>query len=58
MTGAELVMAEGSAMVEIGLALGLGGALAVTRLAESFLYGVMPNDLIAFCRRSPAAVAR
>ncbi|MBI2688555.1 MAG: ABC transporter permease [Acidobacteria bacterium] len=43
-----LVMVEGSAMVAIGLVLGLGGALVATRLVESFLYGVMPNDPIAF----------
>ena len=43
-----LIMVEGSAMVAIGLALGLAGALVATRLVESFLYGVMPNDPIAF----------
>jgi ABC-type antimicrobial peptide transport system permease subunit len=43
-----LVMVEGTAIMTIGLLLGLGGALAGTRLVESFLYGVKPNDPIAF----------
>ena len=43
-----LVMVEGTAIMTIGLLLGLGGALAATRLVESFLYGVRPNDPIAF----------
>jgi ABC-type antimicrobial peptide transport system permease subunit len=43
-----LVMVEGTAIMTIGLLLGLGGALAGTRLVESFLYGVRPNDPIAF----------
>jgi ABC-type antimicrobial peptide transport system permease subunit len=43
-----LVMAEGTAVVVIGLALGLAGALAGTRLVESFLCGVTPNDPMTF----------
>jgi predicted permease len=43
-----LVMLEGTAIMTIGLLLGLGGALAGTRLVESYLYGVRPNDPIAF----------
>jgi macrolide transport system ATP-binding/permease protein len=43
-----LVMVEGVTIVTIGLVLGLGGALAATRLAESFLYGVTPTDPIAY----------
>ena len=43
-----LVMVEGTAIMTIGLLLGLGGALAGTRLVESFLYGVRPNDPITF----------
>jgi macrolide transport system ATP-binding/permease protein len=43
-----LVMVEGTAIMAIGLVLGLGGALAGTRLVGSFLYGVRPNDPIAF----------
>jgi ABC-type antimicrobial peptide transport system permease subunit len=43
-----LVMLEGTAIMTMGLLLGLSGALAGTRLVESFLYGVRPNDPIAF----------
>jgi predicted permease len=43
-----LVMVEGTAIMVIGLLLGLGGAVAGTRLVESFLYGVRPVDPIAF----------
>lgn len=43
-----LIMTEGTTIIAIGLVLGWGGALAGTRLVESFLYGVRPNDLIAF----------
>ena len=43
-----LVMVEGTTIVTIGLALGVGGALAATRLVESFLYGVTPTDPVAF----------
>jgi len=41
-------MVEGTAIMAIGLALGLGAALAGTRLVETFLYGVRPTDPIAF----------
>ena len=43
-----LLMVEGTAIMTIGLLLGLGAALAGARLVESFLYGVRPNDPIAF----------
>jgi predicted permease len=42
------IMREGAAMVMIGLLLGLGGAIACTRLLESFLFGVTPLDPLAF----------
>jgi putative ABC transport system permease protein len=41
-------MLEGSAIMTIGLVLGLGVALAGSRLVASFLYGVRPTDPIAF----------
>lgn len=41
------LMREGAAVLALGLALGLGGALAATRLVETFLYGVTPTDPIA-----------
>jgi predicted permease len=43
-----LVMVEGTAIMTVGLLLGLGAALAATRLVASFLHGVRPNDPIAF----------
>jgi ABC-type antimicrobial peptide transport system permease subunit len=43
-----LVMVEGATIVALGLVLGLGGALAATRLAGSFLYGVTQTDPIAY----------
>jgi ABC-type antimicrobial peptide transport system permease subunit len=46
-----LVMVEGTTITTIGLFLGLGGALVGTRLVESFLFGVRPNDPIAQSRR-------
>lgn len=42
-----LVMIEGTVVVAIGLAFGVGGALAAARLVEGFLYGVTPTDPIA-----------
>jgi putative ABC transport system permease protein len=41
---ARMVIADGMTITAIGLALGLLGALAATRLLESMLYGVHPND--------------
>jgi predicted permease len=43
-----LVMTEGATISAIGLLLGLGGALAGTRLVKSFLYGVPSNDPMTF----------
>jgi macrolide transport system ATP-binding/permease protein len=43
-----LVLKEGMAMVAVGLALGLAGALAGTRLLTTFLYGVEPTDTATF----------
>jgi predicted permease len=42
------MLLEGMTLVTIGLALGLGGALAATRLLKSFLYSVTTTDPIAF----------
>ncbi|HEV8247052.1 MAG TPA: FtsX-like permease family protein, partial [Polyangiaceae bacterium] len=43
-----LVMHQGFVLVAIGLGLGLGGALASTRLLRSQLYGVEPLDPLTF----------
>jgi ABC-type antimicrobial peptide transport system permease subunit len=39
-----LILRQGMALVFIGIALGVGGALAATRLLTSFLYGVSATD--------------
>lgn len=39
-----LVFREGAVLVNIGLLLGVGGAVALGRVLESQLYGVQPND--------------
>lgn len=40
-----LVMKQGVALTLVGLALGVGGAVAATRLLSSFLYGVARTDV-------------
>jgi len=39
-----LILGEGMRMAAIGVAIGLAGALALTRLMSGFLYGVTPSD--------------
>jgi putative ABC transport system permease protein len=39
----------GMSLVAIGLAFGIAGALAATRLLTSLLYNVQPTDAITFC---------
>lgn len=39
-----LVFAEAERLLAMGLALGIAGSFAVTRFAESMLYGLAPND--------------
>ena len=43
-----LVVSQGARFVLIGLALGLGGALAMGRVVRSLLYGVEPTDPLTF----------
>ncbi|HJQ25198.1 MAG TPA: ABC transporter permease [Blastocatellia bacterium] len=43
-----LVLRQGMAMVLIGVAFGLAGAFAATRLLTSFLYGVSTSDATTF----------
>ncbi|MGH9855056.1 MAG: FtsX-like permease family protein, partial [Blastocatellia bacterium] len=42
------VLVEGMTIVTIGLALGLSGAVAATRLVAGFLYGVTATDTVSF----------
>jgi len=39
-----MVMGQAALLISIGLALGLGAAIATTRFVETFLYGTKPND--------------
>jgi predicted permease len=39
-----MVLGEVVVLIGIGIAIGLAGALAATRLVSSFLYGLQPND--------------
>jgi ABC-type antimicrobial peptide transport system permease subunit len=39
-----MVLRESTLLTLAGIALGVGGALACTRLVQSMLYGVKPND--------------
>lgn len=43
-----LVLKQGAAYIVPGVALGLGGAVVITRTLSSMLYGVAPNDPLTF----------
>jgi len=43
-----LVLGQGIRMIATGVAIGLAGALALTRLMSSLLFGVSPKDLMTF----------
>jgi len=42
------VLAEGARLAAVGLALGLAGSFAATRLIATLLFGVKPNDPLTF----------
>jgi putative ABC transport system permease protein len=44
----KLVLKNGMALAIVGVALGLAGAFAVTRLMSSLLFGVKPTDTLTF----------
>jgi putative ABC transport system permease protein len=44
----KMILVEGMSLALVGAGLGLGGALIVTRLLGSLLYGVSPTDGITF----------
>ncbi len=44
----KMILREGSSMVALGLLIGLAGALGLTRLLASLLFGVGPNDPSTF----------
>jgi ABC-type antimicrobial peptide transport system permease subunit len=43
-----LILREGAVMTGVGLALGVTGALALTRLMKALLFDVAPNDPVTF----------
>jgi putative ABC transport system permease protein len=43
-----LVLANGMRLAIVGVALGLAGAFALTRLMRSLLFGVTPTDAVTF----------
>lgn len=44
----KLIMSEGMFLAVLGVALGLAGSTMVTKLLGSFLYGVLPLDLVIY----------
>jgi ABC-type antimicrobial peptide transport system permease subunit len=53
---ARLVVGDGLRLVVIGIALGLVGATAATRLIQSMLYGVSRFDAISFALAAVAVL--
>jgi putative ABC transport system permease protein len=51
-----LVMRSGMLMTLIGVVIGLAGAVALTRLMESLLFGVTPTDKITFAAVSAVLI--
>jgi putative ABC transport system permease protein len=43
-----LVVGQGMLLAAIGVAMGLAGAFAMTRVLEKFLWGVRPTDPVTF----------
>jgi ABC-type antimicrobial peptide transport system permease subunit len=43
-----MVVRQGVMITAIGIALGLAGCLALTRVVESFLYGTSPTDPLTY----------
>jgi putative ABC transport system permease protein len=43
-----LIVGQGLKLTFVGVAVGLAGALALTRILASLLYGVKPTDLVTF----------
>ncbi|HSE34207.1 MAG TPA: ABC transporter permease [Pyrinomonadaceae bacterium] len=44
----KLIMGNGIALALIGIAMGVGGAVAVTRFLKAMLFGVTPTDILTF----------
>ncbi len=53
----KLVVKNGMSLALIGVAIGLAGAFALTRLMTSFLFGVAPTDAVTFAVVSVGLIA-
>jgi putative ABC transport system permease protein len=52
-----LVVGQGMVLAGAGVAIGLGAALAATRLLSALLYGVSPTDAMIFCATAAVLAA-
>jgi putative ABC transport system permease protein len=43
-----LVLRQGLLLVSVGLGLGVAGAVAITRVIRTFLWGITPTDPVTF----------
>jgi hypothetical protein len=53
-----LVIGQGGRLASVGIALGLIGAIALTRVLERMLFGVSASDTLTFRRRDAGAGRR
>lgn len=51
-----LVLAQGALLIGVGVVLGIGGALALTRFLRALLYEVTPTDPLTFTVATLAVV--
>jgi putative ABC transport system permease protein len=51
-----MVLRSGMTLTVVGVVLGVGGALAVTRVVKALLFGVESNDTLTFIAVSTALV--
>jgi predicted permease len=51
------VVRQGMTRVIAGVALGLAGSLAATRVLESYLFGIQPNDVLTFAATATVLIA-
>jgi ABC-type antimicrobial peptide transport system permease subunit len=49
-----MVVRQGALATVAGLALGLGGAWGVTRVLQSYLYGIRPTDPLSYAAAAAA----
>ena len=52
----KLIIANGMTLISIGLVIGLAGAVALTRLLSTLLFGVTPTDTLTFVTVAAALI--